>query len=162
MKKFLPALALVALAACTPPEREYCDTFGLGTDNPEYQKCISHFFQQEALFRQDRQVCAFEADRTYPPTLYDRGGYSRMRTGFGYGHWGHGGGFGHTVYVEPDYYHNREVDHLRMRIIEPCMQAKGWNSGTSWQAGRRTGVVKSAPKAAAPVVKNDGKLPWLK
>jgi hypothetical protein len=158
MKKRLLVLPLLLLAHCASPEQTYCDGFGLGTENPEYQKCLSYYFQQEAAFRADRQVCEFEADKTYPRTLYDNGRWERVHGGFGYGHYGYGGGA--TVFVEPDYYHNREVDGLRMRIIEPCMQARGWNSGASWQAGRRTG---SAPKSAAkPAPQPIGQLPWLK
>ena len=158
MKRIATMMGLLLVAACTPPEQTYCDSFGLSMDNPEYQKCTSYYFKQEALFQTDRQLCGFEADKTYPPTLYDNGRWERVRGGFGYGHYGYGGGgFGTTVYVEPDYYHNREVDALRMRIIQPCMEAKGWVSGETWQAGRKSGA-----KPFTPAPKTDDKLPWLK
>lgn len=160
MKKFALLLPLCAVLGCAPAEQTYCDSMGIAPSHPEYQKCTNYYFQQQSAFQADRDVCEFEADKTYPPTLYDRGGYERVHGGFGYGGWGgYGGGFGSTIYVEPDYYHNREVDHLRMRIIEPCMQARGWNSGASWQAGRHAGKVVKAPVTAP---QQNGKLPWLK
>lgn len=161
MKKlFLIPLLLLAMG-CTPPEQTYCDGFGLGMNDPEYQKCMNYYFQQEAAFRSDRQFCEFEADKTYPPTLYDNGRWERVYGGLGYGHHGYGGGFGTSVFVEPDYYHNREVDGLRMRIIQPCMEAKGWNSGATWQAGRKVGGEAPA-KAPKFVPQPAGNLPWLK
>jgi hypothetical protein len=62
--------------------------------------------------------------------------------------------------VEPDYRHNREVDTLRMRIIQPCMLSKGWKSGETWQAGRAVGG--NAKKAPLSAPQQNGKLPWLK
>ena len=148
----LPLLLLVA--ACTPADEQYCNGFGVG-GTAEYGKCIHYYHEQQAMFDADRQVCELEADATYPPSLYDRGRYEQVMGGFGpncsmYG--------GTTVRIEPDHYHNMEVDRLRMRIIEPCMQTKGWNSARNWQAGRQA-VVK-APRPAAPVQGNG--LPWLK
>jgi hypothetical protein len=157
MKRWIGMPFVMLAAACTPPEQTYCNGFGLPQGNPEYQKCLSYYFQQESAFGADRQACEFEADKTYPPTLYDRGRYERVYGGVGYGHYGYDGGFGTTVYVEPDYYHNREVDGLRMRIIQPCMESKGWNSGETWQAGR-----KAAGKLGKPMPQPATKLPWLK
>lgn len=167
MKRMMIVGALAVLAACTPPEDTYCDGFGLAQGDPEYQKCLGYYFQQEAVFKADRQHCDFEADKTYPPTLYDNGRWERVRGGIGYGAYGYGGGgFGTSVYVEPDYYHNREVDRLRMRIVQPCMESKGWVSGASWQAGRKTGVpnapVKAPVKAPVQAPQTTEKLPWLK
>ena len=157
MLRALAALTTLGLlAACTPPEVEYCRGFGVeGT--PEYGKCISYYNQQEQVFGADRASCALEADRTYPPSLYDTGGFARVYSGAGY--WG-GPYYGsHVVSVPPDYARNAEVDRLRLRIIGPCMQAKGWNSAVTWQAGRSS--MKAAPKTKA--AKSSGSaLPWLK
>ncbi|MBN8543017.1 MAG: hypothetical protein J0M34_02000 [Alphaproteobacteria bacterium] len=161
MKKLLAASCLVVVAACTPPEQTYCDGFGLRQGEPEHQKCMTYYFQQEAAFNADRQGCEFEADKTYPPTLYDEGRWERVHGGLGYGPYGpaFGGGFGTSVYVEPDYYKNREVDRLRMRIIQPCMESKGWKSGETWQAGR---LPRGAKKMPMPAPQQSSKLPWLK
>lgn len=155
LNKALAVLILVfAATGCTPADQEYCDKFGVG-GTAEYNKCLGYYSQQQARFSADRAVCEGEADETYPRSLYDRGGYTRMHGGFGYGH-------GHyypstTVFVEPNYYHNAEVDRLRMRVIEPCMQARGWNSGRTWEAGRHSG--KKSPRSNAG---GGNALPWLK
>lgn len=163
MKKIIPLFSICLLAACAPAEQTYCDSYGVAPGHPEYEKCVSHYFQQDAAFRTDRQFCEIQADQTYPRSLYDTGHYERVHTGFGYGHGGYGGGFGSTVFVEPDYYHNRGVDDLRMRIIQPCMQSRGWVSGETWQAGRLKGAPVKAPVAApVPAPVPTGKLPWLK
>lgn len=142
---------LLLVAACTPADQEYCNSFGVG-GTAEYGKCINYFHQQEARFGADRSVCEFEADATYPPSLYDYGHYEHVIGGFGpmgtmYG--------GSTIRVEPDYYHNAQVDRLRMRIIEPCMQRQGWNSGSDWRQGEHPVSLKPVPASAAP-------LPWLR
>lgn len=163
MKKIFAGSWLLLIAACTPPEQTYCDRFGLAQGNSEYQKCLNYYFQQQAAFNADRQVCDFEADKTYPPTLYDNGRWERVHGSVGFNQWGsptHGGGFGTSVYVEPDYYRNRQVDSLRMRIIQPCMESRGWKSGETWQAGRITGG--DFKKVPAPIPQQGGKLPWLK
>ncbi len=145
----LAVLALALLAACTPGDVDYCRGFGVeGT--AEYGKCISYYHEQEALFGNDMSVCSLEADGTYPPTLYDYGHYEHIMGGYGpRGEWYSGT----MIRVEPDYQHNAQVDSLRMRIIAPCMDARGWNSPTSWQAGRH--AVTRAGKAAKLA-----KLPW--
>ena len=158
---------LAMLAACTPADIAYCNKFGVA-GTTEYSKCIDYYQQEEAAFNADHTVCSIEADETYPRTLYDRGGFAHVGigSGFGGGRY-HGGGFGYgggVVSVPPNYHHNAEVDRLRSRIITPCMQARGWNSPNSWQAGRsevkpqkrRTG--RSVPQPQAPAEK----LPWLK
>ena len=67
-----------------------------------------------------------------------------LGTGWG----GHHGGFygGQSMRIEPDYRRNNELDRLRMRIIEPCMQARGWVSGSNWQAGRQAVRAKNQPR----------------
>ncbi len=167
MKRLLVPFALLLLASCAsaPDEQDYCRSFGVESGNPEFAKCTQYYFQQEAEFRADRSVCSLEADQTYPQSLYSRPysyparfyggsglGFSRGPAGFGYG-----GGFSHTemVHVGADYQQHAQVDALRMRIIEPCMRKRGWQSGMSWQAGRAVPakvVRPTAPKS----------LPWLK
>lgn len=144
-------LALGGLAACTPADEQYCQSYGVS--GAEFDKCMRYYHQQEAAFGADRDVCEMEADLTYPPSLYDRGGYAHVMGSFG----PHGEYYGpRTVHVDPDWYHNQQIDRLRMRIIEPCMRAKGWNSGSSWEAGRHN--VKAVPKKAV----TNQKLPWKK
>ena len=145
----LTAIGLLMLASCTPGDIQYCDKYGVqGT--PEFGKCIDYYHQQEAWFKSDRAVCELEADGTYPPSLYDYGHDVPVFGGYGpHGEW-YGGGVEH---IPPDYMHNAQVDGLRMRIIEPCMQEHGWNSGSDWQAGRH--AVSKIPKPLPPQ-----KLPW--
>ena len=153
MRQLLGALLLVGLVTgCTPSDVQYCRDFGVeGTS--EYGKCINHYHTQESAFMADRASCDADADMTYPPSLYDYGGYARTHGGIGYGgHW-YGG---QTIHIDPDWRRNREIDRLRMRIIEPCMQAKGWVSGRSWQAGRQAVRPQKRKPASAE------KLPWLK
>lgn len=165
--RMIALLGLVTLlAACTPADQEYCNGFGVN-GTAEYAKCMSYYHQQEAAFNADRAVCDTQADQTYPRSLYDYGRYQpTFYGGRGFGAWPYGYGGMSTMYVEPDYYRNQQVDQLRMRIVQPCMEARGWNSGESWQAGRRTVVKKKAPKAMAP--RSDeprgnamNALPWL-
>lgn len=147
------AVLLLALAGCgTPADVQYCRALGVeGT--AEYGNCLGYAAQQQAAFDADRGACESEADATYPPTLYDHGGYGHSMGGFG----PHGEYYGgQTIIIDPDWRHNREVDRLRMRIIAPCMQARGWNSASDWSAGRH--VVTPAKKAAA----KPQKLPWQK
>lgn len=151
---FLPALAMLALAGCaSPADVQYCSSFGYPQGHPEYVRCMAYFHEQQAAFNADRQVCEMQADGTYPPSLYDYGHWEHLHGGYGpYGWYG-----GQTVRVSPDYAHNAQVDALRMRIIQPCMQTHGWVSGDTWQAGR---MVKSPRPDAAPGSR--GTLPWLK
>lgn len=160
------SMGLLALvAACTPADIEYCSKFGVA-GTAEYGKCINYYQQQEAEFGADYNVCASEADSIYPSTLYDRGGFAQVGIGSGFGGRHYGGGYGYgggLVSVPPNYQHNAEVDRLRARIITPCMQARGWNSQYSWQAGRQavkptkrqSGRPTSSPRAPAET------LPWL-
>lgn len=143
---------LGGVVACTPGEVEYCRQFGVA-GTAEYGKCVAYYYQQQAAFDVDRAFCAQEADRTYPLTLYDSGRYEHVLGGMG----PHGTMYGgSTIRIEPDYRRNALVDQLRMRIIAPCMQGKGWNSPTDWQAGHH------APSATAPTDTSGTKLPWLK
>lgn len=169
LKKMATTLAvLLLLSACTPADISYCNQFGVA-GTAEFSKCIAYYQQEEAAFGADRAVCSAQADETYPQTLYDRGGFAHVGIGSGFGGFGgrfHGAGLGYgggVVSVPPDYYHNAEVDRLRARIITPCMQARGWNSPNSWQAGRsevkptkrKAGKPEYAPQASTE------KLPWL-
>lgn len=163
------SLAIVALAtlltACTPADIEYCSKFGV-SGTAEYGKCLNYYQQQEAAFGADYSLCASEADVIYPTTLYDHGGFAQVGIGSGFGGRFHGGGYGYgggLISVPPNYQHNAEVDRLRARIITPCMQSRGWNSQTSWQAGRREVVPakrQSNRPAPAPRAPSE-KLPWL-
>ena len=155
-KRFLlVGLALTLLAACTPADEQYCQSFGVvGTS--EFGKCMAYYHEQNALFGADRAQCAFEADATYPPTLYDYGHTEEVMGGFSRGvYYG-----GTTVFVQPDMRHNMQVDQLRMRIIEPCMHARGWNSGQTWQAGRHA-VAKMKPALRSQFAPVAAPLPWL-
>lgn len=150
MIRLLGGLTLLALlSACTPADESYCASFGVqGTS--EYGRCLDYYHAQQKAFDTDRSICESAADETYPPTLYDRGGYAPVTGSFWAGHYYPGG----MVQVQPDYYRNAEVDRLRMRIIAPCMTARGWNSPNSWQAGQHP--IKTAPEKN----RNRGALPW--
>jgi len=135
-KLFSVGFLLLALSACTAQDVLYCRNQGVeGTS--EHSKCMHYYQQQEALFSADRSVCSVDANEVYPAHLYDYGGYARTTLGTGWG--GHHGGFygGQSIRIEPDYRRNNELDRLRMRKIEPCMQQRGWVSGSNWQAGRQ-------------------------
>ena len=149
-------LVFSLLAACTPADQQYCQGFGVA-GTAEFGKCMAYYHEQSALFGADRSQCEFEADATYPPTLYDYGHTEEVMGGFSRGvYYG-----GTTVFVRPDMRHNMEVDQLRMRIIEPCMQARGWNSGQTWQAGRHA-VANMKPMPRSQFAPAPATLPWLK
>lgn len=148
-------LIAAALAACTPADQEYCSGFGVLPGDREYPPCVTYFHQQQASFGADYNVCALEADRTYPPTLYDtwRTGYvHRFDPRYGYAHVD-------TVDIPPDMAHNAQVDALRGQIIQPCMHQKGWNSAETWQAGRH--AVKPMRRVPSPAPTGNA-LPWLR
>jgi hypothetical protein len=148
-------LLLLAVAACAPADEQYCQSFGVA-GTPEFGKCMSYYHTQDEAFAADRFVCEQQADVTYPPTLYDHGHYEQVMGGFNHGVlYG-----GETVLVEPNYQRNAEVDLLRMRIIEPCMKARGWNSGSTWQAGRHAVSAAKPVKFSASAPTSQG-LPWL-
>ncbi|MFM9890419.1 MAG: hypothetical protein ACKVOE_07275 [Rickettsiales bacterium] len=155
-RALLCLLTLMGLSACTPADEQYCQRFGVGGTS-EFGKCLDYFHTQEAAFGADYQQCAFEADYTYPPTLYDNGRTVHFSGGF-YGGRYFGGG---TEFIEPDYYHNSQVDALRQRIIEPCMQSLGWNSSITWQAGRHA-VTNKPPRKPATAIRSPRSetLPW--
>jgi hypothetical protein len=130
MRSFLAIAVLALLAAsCTPPELRYCQSVNAPVS--QLDQCTSYYFQQEAAFQSDLQFCSAEADQTYPPTLYSGWGTALVHNHYR-------GGFGSVEQIEvpPDYQRNAQLDALRFRIIDPCMQSRGWNSGASWQAGR--------------------------
>ncbi len=161
MKKLL-ALGLLVIAAsgCTPADQQYCNNFGVA-GTAEYGNCLRYYHQQEQAFGADRAFCDSEADGTYPRTLYDTGHYQPVFVHGGFSPHGryYGGGISH-VYVEPDYRRNAQVDSLRMRIVEPCMQARGWRSGETWQAGRMS-VKKPRKATTTPKGSSLNQLPWL-
>lgn len=138
--------SLSLLAACTPPELEYCRS--MGAPPSEMAACTQYFFQQEAAFSSDRFICDSEADRTYPRSLYSDWG-----TALVHNHRDDGFTSVEQVSIPPDHQKNAQLDGLRMQIIEPCMQSRGWNSGLTWQAGRRVGGP-SAPRSGG------SSLPW--
>lgn len=148
---FLLVLSMFALAACTPANEQYCQSFGV--TGSEFTKCMNYFDQQQAAFDADLSVCSMQADMTYPPTLYDYGHTEHIHGGFGYNGQYYGGT---TISIPPDYNHNRQVDELRLRIITPCMDARGWNSPLSWQQGRHAAA--KTPKRSS----GSAKLPWTK
>lgn len=157
---------MLLLANCTPADIEYCSQFGVA-GTAEYGKCLSYYHEQEAAFSADYGACAYEADATYPRSLYDTGRFAPV-VGGGYGGRYYGGGYGGGfVTIPPDYYHNAQVDALRARIINPCMDARGWNSPNSWQAGRhsvRPDARRGAGKRPGPAATSPQpveKLPWL-
>ncbi len=153
MKRLLLPLLLLSLTSCVgaPDEMDYCRSMGVEQGNPEFVSCTQYYFQQEAAFGGDRAVCDLDADLTYPRSLYSRPTSYPVRVYNPYG------GFAHTemVHVGADYQQIAQVDALRMRIIGPCMQARGWNSPLTWQAGRHTNAKVVKPKASQS-------LPWLK
>lgn len=141
---------VLGLSACTPANEQYCQSFGV--TGAEMAKCLNYYDQQQAIFDADLSVCSMNADITYPPTLYDYGHTEHIPGGFGYNGQYYGGTM---INIPPDYNHNRQVDALRMRIIGPCMDARGWNSPTSWIPGRHA-TGKAAKRSSS------GKLPWQK
>jgi hypothetical protein len=154
---FIMAIPLF-LAHCSAPEDvAYCESLGVSPEHSEYENCLNYHARQEAAYNADYQQCAFEADKTYPPTLYDRG--RRVYTGgLGYGGFGYGGFGSHRYggfdWVGPDIGHNAHVDALRDRIIAPCMQARGWRNPHDWTAGRTQAPSKERPSSTP--------LPWRK
>lgn len=143
------------LSACTPADELYCNRLEQ-PGSPGWQQCLGYYHAQKAAFQQDYDFCRIEADRVYPPYLYDYGGYARtpIYGGWGWPHHRYYGGA--TIYVEPDYQRNAELTALRERIIEPCMQSRGWNSGSDWMAGRHA----VAPARRARSAPNGERLPW--
>lgn len=136
-------IALGMLSACAAPaDVAYCEKMGTPQGHAEHFNCMDYFHKQTAWFNADLSACNNEADMTYPQSLYDYGGrqHARVYGGYGMGGYGPHGGFGGSrhVYVEmePDYQKNAQVDALRQRIIQPCMQSRGWNSSYDWEAGR--------------------------
>lgn len=162
--KLLPlAFLAIFLSACAADDVLYCRNLGVeGTS--EHGKCMSYYHQQEAAFAADRRACSVDADEVYPPHLYDFGGYAQTSIGSGWGgpFGGPRGGFygGQSIRIEPDRRHNAELDRLRMRIIEPCMQQRGWVSGSSWQAGRQAMKPQKQPRVSKPQASEQ--LPWLR
>jgi hypothetical protein len=148
MRTFIPIAALLIAAGCSSPENDYCARLGTPSGSPEYARCTAYYFQQEEEFRRDRMVCAAEADKVYPQSLYSQGTWVMTRDWFGKPD---------MVPVQPDWQQNHTLDEMRMtRIIDPCMQAHGWNSGRSWQAGRHsTGRAAASSSGSKP-------LPWRK
>ena len=137
------------VVSCTPPEVDYCQSTGVPP--LQLEQCTQHYFQQEAAFNHDFTFCAMEADQTYPRSLYSGWGTALVHNRSSRG------GFSSVeqVSVPPDHYKNAQVDALRQRIVEPCMQSRGWNSGVTWKAGRR------APGKMSQMNPNGGTMPWL-
>lgn len=153
MKPFMQLLMIGALGgglvACTPPDVAYCKAQGASPMN--LQPCLDYYRQQEQAFTVDLAACAVEADKTYPQSLYADWGTALVRSPSAVP-----GGWSSTeqVSIPPDTRQHAELDRLRMKIITPCMQARGWNSGVSWQDGRRFETTQMDP--------NGGGLPWAK
>jgi hypothetical protein len=141
MKRKISHIILLTLflTACAPAERTYCQRMGTPPGHIEYNNCVRYFYEMENWFARDREPCLAKAKETYPDYLYDRGRYGDIDYYGGYGYGSNHGGFpygGASVRIPPDAWKNSQVDDLRLKIITPCMNAKGWNSGTSWDMGR--------------------------
>lgn len=151
MKRLLLPLSLLLVANCAsaPDEQDYCRSMGIEQGNPEFVNCTQYYFQQQSIFANDRAFCDIEADQTYPRSLYSR------PTSYPVRYWGPYGPRTEMVHVGADYQQIAQVDALRMRIIGPCMQSRGWNSPLTWQAGRMTNARVVRPTAPKP-------LPWAK
>lgn len=147
-------LLVVAGCASAPTEVDYCRSLGVEQGHPEYANCTAYYFDQDAAFKADRTICSQEADMTYPPTLYSRPMSYPVRVFSPYG-------FSRTemVHVGADYQQIAQVDALRMRIIGPCMEARGWNSPGSWQAGRHPVNMRPIKQPKPALVPP---LPWQK
>lgn len=159
MKTYGAFLAItILIAACTPAEQRYCEQHATPLGSAEYGKCTQYYFAQTALFNADRSVCEFEADKTYPSSLYDNG-----RTAYSHGGY-YGGRYygGESIFIEPDYAHNALVSNLRDQIIRPCMNARGWVDPDNWEAGRFSSVNRSNVKSVNPSSSATQSLPWLK
>lgn len=159
VRNYCACLAIIALvAACTPAEQRYCEQHATPLDSLEYGKCTQYYFAQTALFNADRSVCEFEADKTYPSSLYDNG-----RTAYSHGGY-YGGRYygGESVFIEPDYAHNALVSNLRDQIIRPCMNAHGWVDPNGWEAGRFSPINRPNVKNYTPLPTANEPLPWLK
>lgn len=151
--KYMTLIVLPLLAACAAPAHEdYCARYGVGKNSPEFAACSQYFFTQQAAFDTDRKACAREADVTYPPSLYSQPTAYPVRV------YSPRSAFPHTemVYAGADYQQHAQLDAMRMRIIGPCMQARGWNSPVNWEAGRHAAAKQSPTPAPSP------SLPWRK
>jgi hypothetical protein len=154
--KRLYIFTLLILSGCQSPEDvAYCKRLGITPNHSEYANCMQYFHTQNNAFQADYAVCSAEADKTYPRSLYDEGDTVWSHGGY----WGDNYSPGELITIEPDAEHNAEVDNLRQRIIRPCMQSRGWKSGTNWEAGRMKPMSRSAMPKNSPAAKP---LPWLK
>ena len=150
------AAIMTLLTACTPGDVSYCEGMGIAQGNPEYSSCIQYYRQQSALFGGDYSRCSTQADMSYPSSLYDQGhqGYVNtfdpVRRAY----------VATPVQVPPDAQHNAEVNTLRSRIIQPCMDSLGWNSSDSWMAGRHPVAAARTVAPSAIVPLNPAPLPW--
>jgi hypothetical protein len=135
MKKSLLMLPLL-LWACTPGDEVYCNAQGLAMGPPQYEQCRVFYFRETARYHDDFAQCGLEADNTYPQSLYDNGRWRPAQVSYSHNMYYGGGG---SVFVAPDAEHNAELDRLRMRIIGPCMQKKGWKNAADWREGRIIG-----------------------
>lgn len=137
MNRALSLLCLtVLLSSCAPAERQYCARIGTPMGHPEYNNCVNYFYRMSNWFARDREPCLAQAKETYPDYLYDRGQWGEIDY-YG-GNRGYGGIYGrsNTIRIPPDAWKNHQLDQLRLKLITPCMQARGWNSGESWELGR--------------------------
>ncbi len=149
MRKLLSIFGLaLAVASCTPPEVDYCRA--TGASPAQLDQCTQHYYQEEAAFKSDLRFCSAQADQTYPQSLYSGWGTARVHGGIGLGgQWRSA----QSYTTPPDYQKNDQLDALRSRIIDPCMQDRGWNSGRSWEDGRRVKTSQMQP--------NGSGMPWL-
>ena len=151
-------LLLAVLTGCTPGDISYCEGMGITPGHPEYPSCIQYYRQQSALFGGDYSRCSMQADMSYPPTLYDNGKEIIVGTHVSK----HGITTTDSIEIPPDAQHNAQIDMLRSRIIQPCMDAQGWNSANSWMAGRHpVAAPRSVPSMMmSPINPPAAPLPW--
>ena len=150
----LAFLALTGVAACTPSEQQYCERMATPPGSSEYAKCVGYYFDQTGMYQADRNVCEFEADRTYPRSLYDYGRTARVRGGYG----PHGYRSAQTIDIAPDHGRNAMIDQLRLQIVAPCMVSRGWRDPLNWEAGKGAPPLLSKPRTAPAGTA----LPWAR
>lgn len=136
MKKLLTFWFLTLLIACSAPrDKAYCDSFRLPAGSGEYAQCMAYYARMDQWFTGDLNTCRTKAELAYPDYMYDHPRFGQMETidRFGYVR-------SSNVMIEPDYARNFSLDNERRSIIVPCMQAAGWKSADTWQAGHATAM----------------------
>ncbi|MEJ0010101.1 MAG: DUF1467 family protein [Alphaproteobacteria bacterium] len=150
-----PVLLLTTAACVAPPQDRYCESQGSPPGSPGYARPAS-----VSTASRKRASATTASPATWPPTRSIR----RRSTARARGSWASTrGGRPEMIPVDPDWQHNHALDMLRMsRVIAPCMQAKGWNSGESWTAGRHPAGKPAAHRTRRnpPAAPTSPTLPW--